>query len=63
MGVRLPGVASRGYEEMQGANVPNTLTNNNFNQTEITGPDLELASVSVVPDGEFIWSYFFFEFN
>lgn len=52
MGVRLPGVASRGYEEMQGANVPNTLTNSNLNQTDIAGPDLELASVSVVPDGE-----------
>lgn len=55
MGVRLPG-ASRGYEEMPGTNVPNSTTtttssNNNLNQTEVVGPELELASVSVVPDG------------
>lgn len=59
MGVRRPGV-TRGYEEMLGTNVPTTggvdesIPNNMLgNHTELNGPDLELASVSVVPDDTF----------
>jgi len=61
MGVRRPG-ATRGYEEMQGTNMPvspaaahlgSTVINGNGNDVMGQAPthDLELASVSVVPDG------------
>lgn len=56
MGIRRSG---KGYEEMDGANVPNVNPNaqpnpngisNNSNGSNLPSPEFELASVSVVPD-------------
>jgi hypothetical protein len=55
MGIRRPG--TKGYEEVEGVNVsiPPTSTDSNGNgiNNNLPVPEFELASVSVVPDGEF----------
>lgn len=86
MGLRRPGVTKE-YEEMPGANVPmpskhihhSHLHNQNHSNTHLSRnggdlsvcQDLEMSSVSVVPDGEFsnymllsilLYSFFFFWF-
>lgn len=50
MGVRRA-LATGGYEEMDGENVPNTSATPNPGPGPPT--EFELASVSVVPDGKF----------
>lgn len=56
MGIRRPG--TKGYEEVDGVNVStppsqqqNSANGNGINNN-LTVPEFELASVSVVPDGE-----------
>lgn len=56
MGIRRPG--SKGYEEVEGVNIPTSPAIQNFNGNGINNnvlaaPEFELASVSVVPDGIF----------
>lgn len=55
MGIRRPG--TKGYEEVEGVNIPTVPASQNANGNGITNnmmvsPEFELASVSVVPDGE-----------
>lgn len=52
MGIRRPG--TKGYEEVDGVNVssPPSANNGNGINNNLTVPEFELASVSVVPDGE-----------
>lgn len=54
MGIRRPG--TKGYEEVEGVNLPTNPANQNSNghgiQNILASPEFELASVSVVPDGE-----------
>lgn len=53
MGLRRPGV-TREYEEMPGTNVPKNLRVNNISEgiSHPIAQDLEMSSVSVVPDGK-----------
>lgn len=56
MGIRRPG--AKGYEEVEGVNIPTSPTNHNINgnginNNHLAAPEFELASVSVVPDGIF----------
>lgn len=56
MGVRREGY-SRGYEEMTGTNIPpnstnNTHLSNNGDLAPALGPEFELSSVTVIPDGK-----------
>lgn len=56
MGVRRAGY-SRGYEEMTGTNLPpnNATTptlSTNGDLTPTLGPEFELSSVTVIPDGK-----------
>lgn len=55
MGIRRPG--AKGYEEVEGVNIPTAPTSQNtngngINNNNMVSPEFELASVSVVPDGE-----------
>lgn len=53
MGIRRPG--AKGYEEVEGVNIPTVPANQNangINNNNLVSPEFELASVSVVPDGE-----------
>jgi hypothetical protein len=55
MGIRRPG--AKGYEEVDGVNIQTDSANQNANGNVINNnimvsPEFELASVSVVPDGE-----------
>lgn len=50
MGLRRAGVP-RDYEEMPGANLPVGVDGMPENLSHVIGQDFELASVSVVPDG------------
>lgn len=55
MGIRRPG--AKGYEEVEGVNIPTAPTSQNangngINNNNMDSPQFELASVSVVPDGE-----------
>jgi hypothetical protein len=57
MGIRRPG--AKGYEEVDGVNLPSdpkkslaALNGNGINNNILGSPEFELASVSVVPDGE-----------
>lgn len=57
MGIRRPG--AKGYEEVEGVNIPTNPPHHNGNGTGIinnvlAAPEFELASVSVVPDGIFL---------
>lgn len=62
MGIRRPG--TKGYEEVDGVNVSTPSSahqqqqsaNGNGINNNLTVPEFELASVSVVPDGEFVLS-------
>lgn len=56
MGIRRPG--AKGYEEVDGFNIPTSPANQNangigdgVNNNAFVSPEFELASVSVVPDG------------
>lgn len=54
MGIRRPG--TKGYEEVDGVNVATgpinpTLNGNGIHSNHMAPPEFELASVSVVPDG------------
>lgn len=53
MGIRRPG--TKGYEEVEGVNIPTIPASQNANgiNNNMVSPEFELASVSVVPDGEF----------
>lgn len=56
MGLRRPG--AKGYEEVEGVNIPTSPPNQNINgnginNNHLAAPEFELASVSVVPDGIF----------
>lgn len=57
MGIRRPG--AKGYEEVDGVTISTTPSNQNaiggiggINNNTLASPEFELASVSVVPDGE-----------
>lgn len=55
MGIRRPG--TKGYEEVEGVNIPtnpNQTSNGTgiINNNHLAAPEFELASVSVVPDGD-----------
>lgn len=55
MGIRRPG--AKGYEEVDGVNIPTpsagqNANGNGLNNNIMVSPEFELASVSVVPDGE-----------
>lgn len=59
MQIRRPG--SKGYEEVDGSINVSSTPNHNINSissdaTTHIAPEFELASVSVVPDGELIYS-------
>lgn len=54
MGIRRPG--AKGYEEVDGVNLPTSPANqtangNGISAGNLVSPEFELASVSVVPDG------------
>lgn len=56
MGIRRPG--TKGYEEVEGVNIPTAPVNQNtngngINNNNMVSPEFELASVSVVPDGKY----------
>ena len=59
MGLRRPG-ATKDYEEMPGENVPvpSATLHTNIEANSIGSQEFELASVSVVPDGNSLIKFF-----
>lgn len=56
MGLRRSGV-TKDYEEMPGANVPTGLEAVETNREHPLSQEFELSSVSVVPDGIFLFAH------